>query len=76
MAFQSLDWTECVRAIYTRFQSEFGIQLSFEDFEKKLRRSIGSGGSLDTRKLAKATVSAITVAESIAKLLKIVLGGS
>ena len=74
LAFQALDWTECVRAIHSRFQSEFGIQLSFEDFEKKLRRSIGSGSSIDTKKIAKTTVSAISVAEAVAKMLKSVLG--
>jgi hypothetical protein len=73
LSFQSLDWIECARSVYSKFSSEFGSQLSFEDFEKKLRRTVSSSGTIDINKLAKVTVSAIGVAETIAKLLKAVL---
>lgn len=73
LAFQAFDWAQCARAIYDRFRSEFSIQLTFEEFEKRLQSSLSSSGTINIEKLAKNTTLTLTMAEGIAKLLKIVL---
>ncbi len=73
LSFQIFDWQHCVRDIYERYKQEFGTELSFKDFESKLRSSIYSDGTVDIQKLAKYAIVSLQVGNAIAKLLKTVL---
>ncbi len=73
LSYQVFDWKQCVRDIYDRYKSELGVELSLDEFEKRLQDAISSDGTLDIDKVSKCFIVSLQVSNGIAKLLKTVL---
>jgi len=73
LSYQVFDWKHCVKDIFERYKSEFGTELSLQDFELKLQNSISSDGTVDVKKISKYIVVSLQIGNAIAKLTKTVL---
>ena len=73
LAYEVFDWNKCINQVYLKYKNEFGISVSYEEFEKKLRKAVSTNGEIDIDEIAKFTVVALKVASGIAALIKTVL---
>jgi hypothetical protein len=73
LSYQVFDWNHCVREIYEKYRGEFGTEISLQEFDDILRKSISNEGTIDIEKLSKYIVAGINISTAIGKLIKTVL---
>ena len=71
LAQKSFDWNSCISDVYFKFRPEFGIELSLEDFNKKMKKCISSSGDVDINKIIKYTSIGLSVAKCIKTMIEI-----
>lgn len=62
------DWEYLIKDIYFKYKNEFGIEMSFQEFDKNMKNSI-DGKDIDAKKILDITASGLKVANQIKKLL-------
>ena len=62
------DWDTVVKDIYFRYRSEFGVELSLTEFNKKMQTTL-NGNEIDTEKIVKLTSAGLNIAKSIKILM-------
>lgn len=72
LAFQSFDWNSCIKEVYARFKSDFGKEISFEDFNEKMKKCISYSGEIDINKIANYTLAGMQTAKAIKILIQLV----
>lgn len=68
LAYKAFDWESIVHEAYHKYRSEFGKQMSQEEFDKALRKAI-DGNDVDIPKIAQALLTGVNVALKIKTLL-------
>lgn len=52
LAEEIFDWDSCTKKVYEKYEKEFGIKISYEQFEKKMRKLV-SRNKLDSESIKK-----------------------
>jgi hypothetical protein len=68
LAYKIFDWDSLIKETYYKYKSDFGIQISLEDFSEKMKSTI-DGSEIDIEKILKITSAGIKVATGIKTLL-------
>ncbi|MFA6354796.1 MAG: hypothetical protein WCX12_03905 [Candidatus Paceibacterota bacterium] len=40
LSANTFDWSSCTKSTYDKFKTEFGVEISYEEFEKKMRKLV------------------------------------
>ncbi len=68
LSYKIFDWDSLIKEIYFRFKSDFGLEISLEDFNSKMKAAI-DGNEIDIEKILKITAAGMKVAGGIKTLL-------
>ncbi len=68
LSYKIFDWDSLVKEIYFKYKSEFGLEISLEDFNSKMKSAI-DGNEIDVEKILKITAAGMKVAAGIKTLL-------
>lgn len=68
LALKLFDWDSLMKEIYFKYKSEFGVEISLEEFTTKMK-SVIDGNEIDTDKILKVTLAGVKVANGIKTLL-------
>jgi hypothetical protein len=68
LSYKLFDWDTLIKEIYFKYKSDFGLEVSLEDFSKKMKTAI-DGKEIDVEKILKITASGLKVASGIKTLL-------
>lgn len=68
LSYKLFDWDSLIREIYFKYKSDFGLEISLEDFNKKMKSAI-DGNEIDLEKISKITLAGMKVASGIKTLL-------
>jgi hypothetical protein len=71
LAIHTFDWEQCVKETYARFKKQFGAELTEQEFEKRLRKSVRRNGQLDVAQVAKFACISVEIAGKIAAIVKL-----
>ncbi|MGZ4081665.1 MAG: hypothetical protein ACXVOH_09360 [Bacteroidia bacterium] len=68
LSYKIFDWDSLIREIYFKYKTDFGIEISLEDFNDKMKSAI-NGNEVDVEKILKITAAGMKVASGIKTLL-------
>lgn len=64
LSYKLFDWDTLIKEIYFKFKTEFGVDLTIEEFNKKMK-SVVQNDEIDIDKILKITLAGIKVANQI-----------
>jgi hypothetical protein len=68
LSYKLFDWDSLIKEIYFKYKSDFGVDLSLEEFSSKMKTAI-DGDEIDVEKILKITSAGMKVAGGIKTLL-------
>jgi hypothetical protein len=68
LSYKLFDWESIIKEIYFKYKTDFGIEISLEEFSTKMKTAI-DGNEIKVEKILKITSSGIKVANGIKTLL-------
>lgn len=68
LSYKLFDWDSLIREIYFKYKSEFGVEISIEEFSTKMKKVI-DGNEIDIEKILKITAAGMKVADGIKTIL-------
>lgn len=68
LSYKLFDWDSLIKEIYFKYKSDFGVELSLEEFSTKMKVAI-DGDEIDLNKILKITSAGVKVASGIKTLL-------
>jgi hypothetical protein len=68
LSYKLFDWDSLIKEVYFKFKSDFGVEISLDDFNTKMKTAI-DGNEIDIDKILKITSSGLKVAKGIKTLL-------
>lgn len=68
LAYKLFDWDSLIKEIYFKYKGEFGVDITLEDFSKKMKSAI-NGNEIDVERILKITLAGVNVASKIKVIL-------
>jgi len=68
LSYKLFDWDSLIREIYFKYKSDFGLEISIEEFNAKMKTAI-DGNEIDVDKILKITAAGMRVATGIKTIL-------
>lgn len=68
LSYKLFDWDSLIREIYFKYKSDFGLEISIEEFNAKMKTAI-DGNEIDVEKILKITAAGMKVAAGIKTIL-------
>jgi hypothetical protein len=68
LSYKLFDWDSLMKEIYFKYKSDFGIDITLEEFSLKMKSAI-DGNDIDVEKILKITSAGMKVASGIKTLL-------
>jgi hypothetical protein len=68
LSYKLFDWDTLIKEVYFKYKSDFGLEVTLEEFNKKMKTVI-DGNEIDTEKILKITAAGLKVANGIRILL-------
>jgi hypothetical protein len=68
LSYKLFDWDSLIKEIYFKYKSDFGVEISLDEFNSNMKTAI-DGNEIDVEKILKITSAGLKVAKGIKTLL-------